>query len=258
MGDHVGYAVSEGIGTATLDFPEKRNALSRGMARELTGILARAQEDARVLVITGAGPVFSSGADLDGLSLDDPERDVGWGLEHFHNPMFIAMKSSAIPVVTVVNGPAVGVGAALALAGDIIVAAKSAFFRFGFQRVGLAPDGGASWLLARAVGRVRAMDLILTGRKYAAEDAAHEGLVTRVVADEDLAATAQGVASDIARSAPLSMTLARAAVWNAEEQGYESQLEEDRRNQRLAGRSADFVEGVHAFQQKRMPHFGGR
>lgn len=252
------YSLRDRTALVTLNSPQTRNSLSREMAAELSGLVDRAQEEARVLLLTGAGTAFSSGGNLaeGGFDIDDPARDIGMGLEKFHNPLLRKLRDLAIPVVTAVNGPAIGVGASLAMIGDIVCATPDAYFRFSFQGVGLAPDGGATWLLSRSVGRHRALELVLTGRKYMAQEAERDGLVARVVEQDKLRDAAIELCSNLTKMAPLSVSLARRAVWNALDQDFDAQLDEDRRNQKLAGASDDFVEGVSAFREKRRPEFG--
>jgi 2-(1,2-epoxy-1,2-dihydrophenyl)acetyl-CoA isomerase len=167
------------------------------------------------------------------------------------------IKGASVPVVTAVRGAAAGIGCAIALLGDLIVCGESAYFYQAFRNIGLIPDGGSAYLLASAIGRVRAMEMMLLGTKVPAAQALEWGLVSRVVPDAELDATALALAQELA-SGPASLGLIRASAWAALESGFEAQLDRERVMQRAAGLTSDFNEGVAAFRAKRRPQFTGR
>jgi 2-(1,2-epoxy-1,2-dihydrophenyl)acetyl-CoA isomerase len=253
------YALDGGVAHVSLNEPGTRNAISRRLAEELIDALDRAGREARAVLLTGEGKGFSSGANLAETEVDlaDPLRDAGVALDHYLHPMVTAVQSLGIPVVTAVQGAAAGVGASLALAGDLIVCGASAYFLQAFRHVGLAGDGGASWLLSRAVGRVRAMELLLLGERLPANKALEWGLVNRVVPDEDLRDAAKALARELA-AGPRSLGLIKRTVWDASDRSLIEAMAAERVAQREASRTDDFVEGVNAFLSKRPPEFKGR
>jgi 2-(1,2-epoxy-1,2-dihydrophenyl)acetyl-CoA isomerase len=252
------YTVDEGIARISLNDPATLNAVTSAMGKELLHAIMRAGDEARALVITGEGRAFSSGANLNGddLQHDDDRRDVGNTLDGIFNPVVVQMKRLAIPVITSVRGAAAGVGCAIALAGDIIVCAENAYFLQAFCRIGLSVDGGSSWLLSRAAGRVRAMEMMLLGEKLPAAKALEWGLVTRVVPEVDLDGETQAMARRLANG-PRSLGIIKRMAWLAADTSLEQALSEERMGQLEAGRTADFIEGVDAFLGKRTPVFTG-
>ena len=187
------------------------NAVSQSMGDALLRAVDQAQRKARALIIT-----TTSGANLAEATVDlnEPQRDVAALLDTHFNPLLLRLRSSSIPVVTAVRGAAAGIGASLALGADIIVAGESAHFYMAFSRVGLVPDGGAAYLLSRAIGRVRALEMMLLGEKLPARKAFKWGLVTRLVADEDLEQTAMQLATQLAHG-PRCIGMIRQAAWDA-------------------------------------------
>ena len=252
------YELDQNVALIRLNDAASLNAMSATMGQELLDAFARAQSEARAMYLGSHGRAFCSGANLaeGGFALDDADRDAGARLESTFNPMIIALRDSAIPVVVGVRGAAAGVGCAIALTGDVIVAAESGYFYQAFRHVGLVPDGGSSYLLARAIGRVRAMEMMLLGEKLPAAKALDWGLITRVVPDEQLEDVAIGFARQLA-TGPRSLGLIRKEAWAALDAPLEEQLHRERTLQREAGRSKDFVEGVLAFREKRAPNFKG-
>lgn len=249
---------AHGVARIALNDPATLNAVTETMGLELVDALGRAAREARAVVLTGEGKAFCSGANLAAATaiLDDPERDVGAQLERAFNPALLAMRGMELPVVTAVRGAAAGVGAGLAMAGDIVLLADDASLFFAFRHVGLVPDGGVSYLLSRTVGRVRAMELMLLGGRLPAETALAWGVATRVVPAADLDATALAMAGDLAQG-PMALGLIKRMAWAALDANFETALETERRLQTVAGRSGDFVEGVNAFAEKRPPRFSG-
>lgn len=255
----IDYDVRSNVAYITLNDPETLNAMSPDMGAELSKALDQAVLEARSIVLTGAGRGFCSGANLmsGGMDLTDPERDAGIRLERLYNPMINKIRDLPIPFVTAVHGAAAGIGSSFALMGDIIVAGKSAFFLQAFCNIGLVPDGGAPYLLSRAVGRVRAMELTLLGERYPAERAYADGLITRLVDDSDVQSTASEIAEKLAKGPTQSLKLIRKSVWAAQDQTLADQLDLERGLQKQAGATKDHIEGVTAFREKRKPAFTG-
>ena len=255
----VSTEVVEGVGRITLNNPATLNALSPAMVKALTAAFDRVEAEARVVVLTGAGRAFCSGGDLADPALQ-PGDDVDGGrvLEEHYNPMMRRVRDLRLPLITRVNGVAAGVGAALAMAGDIIVADEAAVFVQSFGRLGLVPDGGAAFLLTRAVGRVRALELMLLGEKLPARRALEWGLVTRVAPAEALDATVGEIAATLASGATFALASIRRMTWGALDGTFDDQLAAECGFQRDAARSGDFREGVAAFTEKRRPRFTGR
>jgi 2-(1,2-epoxy-1,2-dihydrophenyl)acetyl-CoA isomerase len=258
--DKLLYSLDEhGVARIALNDPATLNALTESMGLELVDALERAAREASAVVLTGEGKAFCSGANLSDATaiLDDPKRDVGALLEGAINPALLVMRGMEQPVVTAVRGVAAGVGAGLAMAGDVVLMANDASLFFAFRHVGLVPDGGVSYLLSRTVGRVRAMDLMLLGGRLSAETALAWGVATRIVPDPELDAAALAIARDLAQG-PMALGLIKRMAWAALDVDFEAALDTERSFQTEAGRSADFVEGVTAFAEKRPPRFSRR
>jgi len=253
------YTLDSGVARIALNDPATMNAANPDMGYELVAAFDRAADEARCVLLTGEGKAFCSGGNLAAARdlLDDPKRDFGEQLEVSLNAVLVAIKRIEIPVVTAIRGAAAGYGAGLAAAGDVIIMGEGAYFYLAFRHVGLVPDGGATWLLSRAVGRVRAMELMLLGEKLPAAKALDWGLATRVVPDAELDEAAMKMARQLA-AGPRSLGMMKRMAWDALDCGLETALDTERRNQREAGRSADFIEGVTAFGEKRAPQFKGQ
>jgi 2-(1,2-epoxy-1,2-dihydrophenyl)acetyl-CoA isomerase len=233
------------------------NAATAQMADEIQDALHKAVRSARALVLTGAGRGFCSGVNLGDVP-QTPGFDVGRVLETHFNPLMLTLKALPMPFITAVNGAAAGIGCSFALAGDIVLASEKAFFLQAFRQVGLIPDGGAAYLLTRAAGRVRAMEMMLLGERIPAQKALEWGLVNRVLPPAELEAGALALARDLAAGPTKGLAAIRALCWDALETDYKSQLERERVLQREAGLTADHREGVRAFFEKRPPRFEGR
>jgi 2-(1,2-epoxy-1,2-dihydrophenyl)acetyl-CoA isomerase len=253
------YELHDGVALITLSDPATLNAIAVDMTEELTDLFKRATEDARCIVLTGEGRAFSSGANLasgappmDG----DGQPDLGGRLEQTFNPFVSMLRDLPIPYVTAVNGAAAGIGCSFALLGDLIIAGESAYFLQAFRRIGLVPDGSATYHLPRMIGRARAMEMMLLGERIGAKQAYEWGLVNRCVPDGELLATAKALALELARG-PKSLGLIRRLAWASLNNTWEEQLQAERQAQRLAGRTEDFREGVQAFFQKRPANFKG-
>jgi 2-(1,2-epoxy-1,2-dihydrophenyl)acetyl-CoA isomerase len=245
------------VATLTLARPETLNALSARTVAELREAVTEAADSgARCLLLTGEGRGFSSGADLAG-SGGLPE-DAGEALEKGFNPLVEALFALPIPVVAAVNGPAAGAGCSLALAADIVIAARSAYFLQAFVNIGLVPDAGATWLLPRLAGRARAMEMMMLGERVSAEQARDWGLIARVVEDEFLAEEAVALATRLAQGPTVALGLIRRLARDAQDLPLSDALAAERIAQREAGQTEDFRAAVFAFLQKRQPRFEGR
>jgi 2-(1,2-epoxy-1,2-dihydrophenyl)acetyl-CoA isomerase len=253
------YEVVDQVAVIRLNEPATLNAMSVQMGEELLHALRRAPNEARAIVLGSVGRAFCSGANLGegGFDITDPDRDVGAKLDGILNPVVYQMRLAEVPVITAVNGAAVGVGCGFALAGDLIIAGQGAYFYQAFAKVGLSPDGGSSYLLTKAVGRVRAMELMLLGSKLPAPQALDWGLINRVVPDEEVDGAALALARQLGQG-PRSLGIIKDMAWRALDSTLETALMSERIAQRRAGRTDDFAEGVNAFREKRPPVFRGR
>jgi 2-(1,2-epoxy-1,2-dihydrophenyl)acetyl-CoA isomerase len=230
------------------------------MARRITERLTHVAPDVRAIVLTGSERCFCSGANLwegDHFDLASPDFDAGEILATVINPMMQALKESPVPIISAVRGSAAGVGASLALCADIVIAAEGAFLVQSFSRVGLIPDGGTSFLLARSIGRIRAFELLLLGERLPVEKALEWGLITRVVQDGEVERVALDMASRLAQGPTRALALTRRAMWAGAVLGWEEELALECDLQREATRSADFQEGMAAFAERRDPRFSG-
>lgn len=257
--EHILYSLEDGVARIALNDPKTMNGVTEAMGHELVNALDIAARDARAVLMTGEGKGFCSGANLSAAQdlLADPMRDIGGQLDRAFNPVIMAIKRMEQPVITAIRGPAAGFGAGLAAAGDVVLMAEGSYFFCAFCHVGLVPDGGATYLLAQAVGRVRAMQMMLLGEKIDAQTALDWGLATKVVPEADLDAEAMKLARNLARG-PRSLGLIKRMAWDALDSSLETALQAERRGQREAGRTGDFLEGVNAFLEKRKPVFKGQ
>ena len=244
------------VATITLARPDSLNALNSATVDELhRAIEALPGSGARCLLITGEGRGFSSGADLS--SGGGLPADAGLALEKHFNPMIEALFALDIPVVAAVNGPAAGAGCSLALAADIVVAARSAYFLQAFVNIGLIPDAGATWLLPRLAGRARAMEMMMLGERIPAERALDWGMIARIVEDEELAEEEVALATRLAQGPTVALGLIRQLARSAPHLPLSEALAAERAGQRRAGETEDFKAAVFAFLQKRQPRFRG-
>ncbi|WP_164157371.1 enoyl-CoA hydratase-related protein [Sandarakinorhabdus rubra] len=263
--EHILFEEADGIATLTINRPQALNALHIGVIAEMIDAVDRVRDEgtARVLVLTGAGRAFCSGADLAGGGAGGGARragppDAGAVLETHFNPLLERLFALPVPFITSVNGPAAGAGCSYALAGDIVIAGRSAYFLQAFVNIGLVPDVGSTWLLPRLAGRARAQAMMMLGEKIPAETAADWGLVYKVVDDADLAATTRAVAEKLAKGPTRSYALIRQGIRECLDKPLSEGLMVERRHQLIAGRTADFAEGVTAFLQKRPAQFTGK
>lgn len=251
------YDVSDGVARITLNRPEKMNCLSGLMRRELLHALRRAPEDARAAILTGAGRGFCSGQDLgDARSVAD--LDLEGVLRDEYEPLLRALAEAPIPTICAVNGAAAGAGANLALAADIVIAARSAVFIEAFARIGLIPDAGGTYWLPRMVGLPRAMGMCLLAETIPAERAAQWGLIWEMTEDGALLARAEALARTLADGPTAAHARAKQALRASLSNDLDAQLSLEAKLQGEAGRTRDFLEGVMAFLEKRPARFEGR
>ena len=248
------YDLSDSVATITLNRPQRMNALSIELLKELAQAIGQAEaEGARALVLTGSGTVFCSGADL----LDGMPDDLGVLLDAYYHPVVNALAEIDFPVVVAINGPAVGAGLSLALAGDIVLMARSAYLLIGFANIGLVPDAGAHWRGAKSAGRAKALKMALLAEKVSAEQALDYGLVSETVEDGELAETARVIAKRFAQGPSIALGFIRKQVAAALNSTLAETLDIEKANQAAAGRTRDFREAATAFAEKRKPEFRG-
>jgi 2-(1,2-epoxy-1,2-dihydrophenyl)acetyl-CoA isomerase len=241
-----------------LNRPERLNACPPNMALELaTALTDRA--GARAVLITGEGRAFCSGADLaaSGEHSIAGGRGAYTALTQAYNPLMLTLSRLPVPVVTAVNGPAAGVGCSIALAADFVIAGRSAYFLQAFVNIGLVPDGGASWMLARLVGKARALQMMMLGEKIGAEKAENWGLIYKAVDDAELQDEAMALATRLAAGPTVALGTMRQNLAKALEADFASALMVEAEGQWQAGDSADAGEGGKAFLEKRKPVFTG-
>jgi len=252
------YEKQDGVATLTFNRPQAMNAFTIEMNGEVQRALKDADEDkdVRVIVLTGAGRAFCAGQDLKGRT-PDKKGSLGASLRERYNPIILRLRRTEKISIAAVNGVAAGAGCNLALATDLRVASEDATFVQAFSRVGLAPDCGGSIVLPRLVGFSKAMELLLLAEPVDAREAQRIGLVAKVVPAGELAAAAKAVAEKIAKG-PRSIGLIKRAVNRAMMRDLADQLAYEAYLQEIAGRSADYDEGVRAFLEKRAPVFTGK
>lgn len=252
--------IADGIAWLTLNRPEAGNAIDLPMARALVdaSILCQTDPAIRCVVLTGAGRLFCAGGDV-GLfaSAGDQVSELLSELAGTLHMALARFARMAKPLLVLVNGPAAGAGLSLAIGGDVVLAARSAHFTAAYGAIGLTPDGGMSWVLPRLVGLRKAQEIILTNRRIKGEEAEAIGLVTRLVADEQLIAEGRSVAATLAGSAVAAVGAARALLQDSFSAGYETQLEREARAISAAGAGPECREGLAAFFAKRPPDFKG-
>ncbi|MFC4292126.1 enoyl-CoA hydratase-related protein [Sphingorhabdus arenilitoris] len=253
--------VSDNIATITLNRPERLNACSLEMAGEINDALSSDVQQARCLVITGAGKGFCSGADL--AVKGSASRAVTGGegsyvaLTRHYNPLMMSLARLDMPIISAVNGAAAGVGCSIGLAADFVIAGKSGYFLQAFVNIGLIPDGGASWMLPRLVGKARATEMMMLGEKIYADKAAEWGMIYKCVEDADLQAEARALALRLANGPTIAYAHMRRNILTALENSYAEALLAEAEGQRVAGSSEDAREGTKAFLQKRKAEFKG-
>ena len=253
------YELNEaGYAVISLNRPEKMNAMTAQMRAEIPAALHKALSDgARALVLTGVGKAFCSGQDLGG-GASAAQIDLERVLREEYNPMVKALAEARVPVIAAVNGVAAGAGANLALAADVVIATKSAYFMEAFARIGLIPDAGGTYYLPRLIGSAKAMGAALFAEKINAEEADRMGLIWEHVEDDAFEAHWRARAHYLAQGPTDAFYRTKLALRASQHNSLEEQLELEAREQGLAGETYDFNEGVKAFLEKRAPKFEGR
>ncbi|HMN51307.1 MAG TPA: enoyl-CoA hydratase-related protein [Xanthobacteraceae bacterium] len=259
--ENIRFEVAGSVATLALARPDRLNAINAGMHPEIRDALDRVEADGNVrcLVLTGDGRAFCSGQDLTERNVDDPSKlDAGEALGKHYNPLVLRLASFPVPTIAAVNGPAAGAGANLALACDIILMARSAYLQQAFARIGLVPDAGGTWFLPRLVGLKRALGMALFADRIPAEDCERMGIAWKVFDDDIFSGEVAKHAAILAAGPTLAYRLAKQALMASGGNDLAAQLEIERDAQRQAGRSDDFMEGVKAFREKRLPRFEGK
>ncbi len=258
--ERMSLEINDRVAVLKFNHPEVMNAVGARMLDDFFEALAEIKDPAggaRCLVLTGEGRGFCAGANLQDEDRGDRRGGAGDSLRTRYHPILLQLRDLEMPIVTAVNGAAAGVGMSFAMMGDIVCASKNAFFLQAFARIGLIPDGGATFMLPRLVGWGRAMELSLLAERLPAETAQEWGLVNRLFDDnEALHAGAMALASRLANG-PRSLTLIRKAYWATWQNAFEQQLDLEAQLQNQAGASSDFAEGVSAFLEKRDAQFKG-
>lgn len=253
----VSHETAGGIARIVLDRPERLNAVNAQLVEELLRCLRAAERpEVRAVVLTGRGRAFCAGSDL-ADNFGEGALPAEANLRASRHPLLLAMRSLRKPIITAVNGVAAGIGISIALAGDLVLARESASFNFAFTRVGLVPDGGATWLLVNAVGRVRAQRITMLAESLSGRQAEAMGLVASCFADADFEREVGLVAERLATGPTLAYALLKESLDAASQHDLPSQLELEARLQARAARSEDFAEGRNAFLQRRKPNFQG-
>lgn len=259
------FAINEGVALLTFNRPDRLNSFTQKMHAEVRDVLAlcrsgRQDGSVRVLVITGAGRGFCAGQDLAdrAVSADATPVDLGESIEKNYKPLVMGLRQLEMPVICAVNGVAAGAGANIALACDIVFAAKSASFIQSFSKLGLIPDTGGSWILPRLVGTAKAMGLALLGNKLSAQEAQDWGLIWKVLDDDALMPTVTQIAQELAKGPTFGYAQTKKAIWSSSTNDFEAQLNLEKSMMRDCGNSTDYREGVAAFMEKRSPNFQGK
>ncbi len=255
------FNVDSGFATLTLNRPDRLNSFTIEMHEEVRTAMQKVHEDAsiRCLVITANGRGFCAGQDLSdrAVSTEGGVPDLGESIEKYYNPLIESIMGLPKPVICAVNGVAAGAGASIALACDIVLAARSASFIQVFCKIGLVPDSGGTWNLPRAVGLARAKGLALLGDKLPAEQAEEWGLIWRCVDDDDLQFEARRLAAHFATQPTRGLGMIKKLLHESAANTLPEQLELEESTQRMLGQSHDYQEGVAAFLEKRPPEFKG-
>ncbi len=254
---HVLNETREGVGWIRLNRPEKMNAIGAVTRRQLADAIKQAERDdaVRVVVLTGSGRAFCSGADVTEMSVEGAgmatPKDVGDVLRNEYLPMLTRLRTMAKPVIAALNGPAVGIGASFALACDIRIGVPEAYLLEAFINIGLAPDGGVTWLLPRLAGTGVAYEMFFTGKPLAAADAHRLGVINRLVPAERFDAEVTELATQIAAQPRQALAAAKRAVNHALESSYEEAVEFESYLQEAQAASSEFTDGVAAFMARR-------
>jgi 2-(1,2-epoxy-1,2-dihydrophenyl)acetyl-CoA isomerase len=250
--------LENGVKRITFNRPERRNAIDLEMFAAFAEAISSSESDeSRVVVITGAGDSFCAGLDLTSIAPEELARmDVAKTVRELINPPILKMRALRKPIVTSINGPAVGIGFSYVLASDIRVASEAATFSQSFVRVGLMPDGGSTYFLPQLVGHARAFELMATGATLNAEEALRLGLLNRVVPATELDAVVEEIVAQLVNAPQPSLARIKGALSRGEQEELSAALEYEAEGQADCFRSPDFREGVAAFMGKRKPDFG--
>lgn len=258
----IDFTLADGVATITLNRPDKLNSFIGQMHDELADALKTCARDEaiRCVLLTGAGRGFCAGQDLSDpeVAPGSPDADIGRAVDRRYNVLIRTLVALEKPVICAVNGVAAGAGANIALACDIVLAAKSASFIQAFSKIGLVPDSGGTWTLPRVVGEARALALCLLGEKVSAEQAAAWGMIWKAVEDDALMAEATAMAKMLATQPTRGLALTKKAIRASSTNTLDAQLDLERDYQTIAGRTHDYQEGVNAFIEKRKPTFIGK
>ena len=255
---------SDNIATLTLNDPAALNAISNQMNREIKEGLkevANPEKGVRCLLITGAGRGFCAGANIKPSSRESSRDETVTPGDNYVQtwlPLFTQLRDLRMPVISALKGPVVGVGMSMALSADLVIAGKSAYFLQAFTRIGIVPDGGATYILPRLIGKARAMELSLLAEKFPAEKALEWGLINRLVEDDDLMTEAMTLAKRLASGPTVAYALTRHLYWRAVENTYEEQFELEGECLNELYTTHDMVEGMTAFAEKREAKFRGK
>ena len=256
------FEADNGIARLTLHRPDKLNSFTVAMNGELRSALDVVERDKtiRVLIISGAGRAFCAGQDLadPAMAIGPMQPDIGNVVEKYYKPLILSLQNLRVPTIAAVNGIAAGAGASVALACDLVIAAKSASFLQAFSKIGLVPDTGGTWFLPQRVGMARAMGLAMLAEKLPAEKAEQWGLIWQAVEDAELAPTVQKLATQLASMPTKALVRTRQAMHAAPTHTLEQQLSMEGGFMRELGWSPDYAEGVAAFMEKRAPKFTGQ
>jgi 2-(1,2-epoxy-1,2-dihydrophenyl)acetyl-CoA isomerase len=257
---HTTLEIDSLVATLKFDHQEVMNAISQDMLggfHEALDTIEEKRAEVRCVILTGEGRAFCTGANLQGRNdkSNPVRRNAGSSLETGFHPVLRRLQNLHCPIVTAVNGPAAGAGMSFALMGDIILAARSAYF---LQAFGLVPDCGSTWLLPRLIGKARSVELSLLGERLPSEKALEWGLINRVIDDAELMTEARKLATDLANGPTIALSQIRKLYWDSPENSYEDQLNLEVQAQKVAGAAEDFKEGVTAFLEKRPAKFKGK
>lgn len=261
MFETIEFTIDEGVAQLTLNRPDRLNSFTVQMHQEVAAALTetRVGNGARALLITGAGRGFCAGQDLNDRAVAPGSGpvDLGESVERYYNPLIRSLTSLEMPVICAVNGVAAGAGANVALACDIVLAARSAKFIMSFAAIGLIPDSGGTWHLPRAIGLPRAVGMALTGEPLSAEKAEQWGLIWKCLDDEALAGEAEALARRLASGPTSGLAATKRLLRDSGRNTLDAELDLERDAMRILGQTHDYAEGVAAFLEKRRPLFTG-
>jgi 2-(1,2-epoxy-1,2-dihydrophenyl)acetyl-CoA isomerase len=258
---HIEFEIHKGVAVLKLNRPDSLNSFTADMHGEVRAVLTEASESpaVRAVLITGNGRGFCAGQDLNDRSVAPGAEmpDLGDSVNTYYNPLIRLITTMEKPVICAVNGVAAGAGANIALACDIVIAARSASFIESFSKLGLIPDSGGTWILPRLVGMARAKGLAMLGPKIKAEQAEAWGMIWQCVDDEELMSTALGLAEQMAEQPTRGFAFTKQAFALSAVNSLDDQLEVEKELMRAAGKTHDYKEGVSAFLEKRTPSYKG-